>query len=271
MIHIEAILQSKLRRTYDTAPAPLLVVAPTERELGGIRNRRMSGVGVAVVGLGREAGGALQAVLQARPPEIILSLGFAGALTDGARTGDLVLSRRLTEVDSSPWTEVLQGSYLAIAKEALSESSETVLAIAKEALSESSETVIEGDLLTVPSPLLSSEKKRFYGESTGAVVVDMEGYWLAREAQIAGLPMIPVRAVIDEMDDDLPGLVGDIVADGGRREWLHALRAMRNPVTASALLPLAMRSRKAQQALRRAVGSLLPALTDNRRLRAAYR
>jgi adenosylhomocysteine nucleosidase len=256
MMHIEAVLQSKLRRTYDTAPAPLLVVAPTERELGGIRNRRMSGVGVAVVGLGREAGGALQAVLQARPPEIILSLGFAGALTDGARTGDLVLSRRLTEVDSSPWTEVLQGSYLAIAKEALSEPSETV---------------IEGDLLTVPSPLLSSEEKRFYGESTGAVVVDMEGYWLAREAQIAGLPMIPVRAVIDEMDDDLPSLVGDIVADGGRREWLHALRAMRNPVTASALLPLAMRSRKAQRALRRAVGSLLPALTDNRRLRAAYR
>jgi nucleoside phosphorylase len=216
----------------------------------------MSGVGVAVVGVGREAGDALQAVLQARPPEIILSLGFAGALTDGARTGDLVLSRRLTEVDSGPWPEVLRGS---------------CLATAKEAIADSGETIIEGDLLTVPSPLLSSEEKRFYGESTGAVVVDMEGYWLAREAQVAGIPMIPVRAVIDEMDDDLPGLVGDIVADGGRREWLHALRAMRNPVTAGALLPLAMRSRKAQRALRGAVGSLLPALTDTRRLRAAYR
>jgi hypothetical protein len=49
------------------------------------------------------------------------------------------------------------------------------------------------------------------------------------------------------------------------------LRAMRNPVMAGALLPLAIRSRKAQRALQGAVGSLLPALTDTRRLRAAYR
>ena len=40
-----------LRRTYDTSAAHLLVVAPTERELAGLRPNRLGGFGLAELGM----------------------------------------------------------------------------------------------------------------------------------------------------------------------------------------------------------------------------
>jgi nucleoside phosphorylase len=255
-MHRFTLTEEKLRRTYDISPAHLLIVAPTDRELGGMRTRRLTGVDVAVVGLGRAAGGALRTLVERRPPSIVLSLGFAGSLTDGPKTGTLVVSRRVVDADGHEAPAILDARYV-----------DATLT----ALADADVTAIEGDLLTVPAPLLSSGAKREQGARTRAVAVDMEGYWLVCHAHEAGIPVVSVRAIIDEVGHDLPTIVKDIVADGGRREWLHALKAMRNPVTASALVPLARRSRRAGQALQVAAQVLAPAFTKDARLRGAYR
>ena len=238
-----------MRRTYDTSPAPLLVVAPTPRELGRVRSSRLSGVGVATVGIGRDAGIALRAILEARPPSIVLSLGFSGGLSTSTRTGALVLSPAIRE-ETDPAAPILLDA--------------ASLALAQSTLDTAGVPFIVGDLLTVAEPLLSGDAKLRHGLASGATVVDMEGYWLAREAAQAGVPLVCVRAVIDEAGHDLPTMVADLVAAGGKREWRQVARAMAKPATARSIVSLALKSRQASAALHRAAQALVPELVEQR-------
>jgi nucleoside phosphorylase len=245
-----------LRRTYDTSAAYLLVVAPTERELAGLRPNRLAGVGIAEVGLGHAAADNLREILKTRRPQVLLSIGFGGALTENTRTGDVVVSTEAAAVQ-------LPTHRIAMPAEMADEALAALLAANVRAS--------QGSTLTVPAPLMSGEEKQRHGALTGAAVVDMETYWIAQEADRAGIPLVSVRTVIDEMHHDLPGLIADITADGGQREWYHTLRAMKNPTNVGALVPLAVRSRKAVAALRTIVDVLIPVLTKDAPVRAAHR
>jgi hypothetical protein len=140
-----------------------------------------------------------------------------------------------------------------------------------EALMEAGMRVTKGAALTVPEPLLTRADKESQGKLTGASVVDMESFWIAQEAERAGVPVVSVRTVLDEMEHQLPSLVADITADGGKREFYHALRAMRNPANVSTLVPLAVRSRRAVSATRDAIQTLIPILTRGAAVRAVHR
>ena len=245
-----------LRRTYDTSAAHLLVVAPTERELAGLRPNRLAGFGVAELGIGYTAADNLRHILKTRRPKILLSIGFGGALLEGMRTGDVVVNTEAAAVQL-PTRRVPMHPELT--DDALS------------ALSATGMRVTKGSTLTVPVPLMSGEDKQRHGALTGASVVDMETFWIAQEADRAGVPLVSVRTVIDEMHHDLPDLIAHITADGGQREWYHTLRAMKNPANVGALVPLAVRSRKAVGALRTVVDILVPVLTKHAPVRAAHR
>ena len=245
-----------MRRTYDISPAHLLVVAPTMRELGGLRPSRLAGFGVAEVGLGHVAGEALRAVLVSRPPQILLSVGFGGALAPELKTGDIVVSTRVSTVQ-------LASRYVSMSAMHGEE--------AFEALMGAGMRVTKGAALTVPKPLLTRADKESQGKLTGASVVDMESFWIAQEAERAGVPVVSVRTVLDEMEHQLPSLVADITADGGKREFYHALRAMRNPANVGTLVPLAVRSRRAVSATRDAIQTLIPILTRDAAVRAVHR
>ena len=245
-----------MRRTYDISPAHLLVVAPTMRELGGLRPSRLAGFGVAKVGLGHVAGEALRAVLVARPPQILLSVGFGGALAPELKTGDIVVSTRASTIQ-------LASRYVSMSAMHGEE--------AFEALMRAGMRVTRGAALTAPEPLLTRVDKERQGKLTGASVVDMETFWIALEAERAGVPVVSVRTVLDEMGHQLPSLVADISADGGRREFYHALRAMRNPANVGTLVPLAVRSRRAVSATKDAIQTLIPILTRDAAVRAVHR
>ena len=88
----------------------------------------------------------------------------------------------------------------------------------------------------------------------------MEGSWIADAAAARGVPVIVLRAVLDEATFALPDFVATIIADGGRHEWAHAVRALRDPLAARCFLPLALKSRKAARALQIAARRILPAL-----------
>lgn len=91
------------------------------------------------------------------------------------------------------------------------------------------------------------------------MAVDMEGRWIADAAAARGVPLISVRAVVDEADFALPAFAAAIAADGGRREWARAIRAAVNPLEARGILALALRARKAARSLRRAADAILSA------------
>jgi adenosylhomocysteine nucleosidase len=247
---------ARLRRTYDISPAHLLVIAPTMRELGGLRPSRLSGFGVAEVGLGHTAAETLREVFNARPPQILLSVGFGGALVPELKTGDIVISTRASSIQLASHYATMSAIH---AEEAF------------ETLTTAGMRVTKGAALTVPEPLLTRADKERQGKLTGASVVDMETFWIAQEAERAGIPVISVRTVLDEMDHDLPSMVADITADGGKREIYHALRAMRNPANMSSLVPLAVRARKAAGATKDAIQALLPLLTKDAAVRAVHR
>ena len=245
-----------MRRTYDTSSAYLLVAAPTLRELAGLRSSRLSGYGVAEVGLGHAAAGNLRDILKSRRPQVLLSIGFGGALASDLRTGDLVVSTTARTVQLPSKLVSMSGVH---GDEAF------------EALALAGLRVTRGTILTVPEPLMSKQEKERQGSATGATIVDMESFWIAQEADRAGVPVVSVRTVLDELGHDLPEVVADITADGGKRELYHALRAMRNPANIGAMVPLATRSRKSVNATKEALRALLPVLTRNAQVRAVHR
>ena len=91
------------------------------------------------------------------------------------------------------------------------------------------------------------------------MAVDMEGRWIADAAAARGVPIISVRAALDEADLALPAFAAAIAADGGRREWPRALRAAVNPLESRRIVALALRARKAARSLRRAADAILAA------------
>lgn len=224
----------------------ILTVAPTARELGGLQAGAAptTSTRAGVVGIGKDAGERTAGLLNGAPCRVLLSLGFAGALDPHLQPSDLVVANMC-----------LHGSSAALSAGALA--SRAVVLLRQAGVS-----TVEGGVLTVDEPLLTPQAKRRAHGGSGALVVDMEGRWIAAAAAARGVPFIAVRAVLDEAEFELPGFVGTIIADQGRREWAHAVRGLRDCSAARGLLPLALRSRRAALALRRAAQSILPALAQ---------
>ncbi len=221
------------------------MVAPTPRELGGLQPGRQGVLRVATTGLGRAGGPALERLLEAGGVRCVLSLGFAGALTPQARTGALVVcgSFLAYEADAPPPLPADTG----------------LLEWAIDRMDRMRLPYHYGDLLTSPGLLSTPDQKRRAGLDTGAAVVDMEGYWLAQVAAAHQTPFLALRAVLDGADYTLPKLGARIVEDQGRNVMKHTLRYVFSYWSHGLrLVPLALRSRRAQRTLRRTVRSLAP-------------
>ena len=222
----------------DAALSPLLTIAPTRRELGelGAGDERTR---ACVVGIGRAAGERAARLLDAAPCTLLVLLGYAGALDPDLHAGDLVLGNAYHHAAAPE----IQGAPFTTRTAAL--------------LREAGLPALEGPVLTVDEPLLTPRAKRRARLATGALAVDMEGRWIAEVAASRDVPLIGIRAVLDEAHFSLPSFVATIVADSGRREWSHAVRALPRPSTIKSLLPLALKSRGASRALQRAVEIVL--------------
>lgn len=219
----------------------LLIVAPTKRELGGVRPGERVGRHVATVGIGHEATPALKRLLDTAHPTVVLSLGFAGGLEPKAGTGDVVVCTTVRRVDAEP----------------IEFDAAPVLSALRDAgISHEPDT-----LLTVDKPLLTQPEKWRARADSGAAVADMEGFALAEAAKERGIAFHAIRVVLDKLNQDLPAFVGKIIADGGRGEWRHSLRALAaQPTLAGQMLKLASQARQARQSMARAVRAVVPAL-----------
>lgn len=117
----------------------------------------------------------LASFLQTQNADYLISAGFAGALDDLLRVGDLVLARNL--------------STLPIAR-------------AESVLTEFDTHV--GDLHTAQEMIDSIEERKTMAEQTGAVAVDMETNFIAQLCAERGLPMLSLRVITDTPNQPFP-------------------------------------------------------------------
>ncbi len=226
-------------------PALILVALPTElrfvaQALGSkvhgtaVRGRLGDGSAVGLaIGMG---GGAAQAVANERP-RLVISCGFSGALVPSLASGDLVLASSVCD-DS--------GESIAVA--------EPVLRAARQALG--TPAVAEGEILCATQVAATTAEKRALARP-GRLAIDLESWPAARAAQLAGIPWLGIRVVLDPLDADLPAFTRT-----PRDSYVvPALRyALGGPSAVADLARLGLRARTASRSLERALRLLGPAL-----------
>jgi nucleoside phosphorylase len=113
--------------------------------------------------------------LQDRRSDCLISAGFAGALNDRLRVGDLVLAKNFSTLDPSKVRSCLAGLSVHVA-----------------------------DLLTVPAMIDSVEERRRIAQTTGASAVDMETEFISRACAQRGIPMLSLRVISDSPASPFP-------------------------------------------------------------------
>ena len=149
------------------------------------------GTPVALVccGMGRErAQAGARSALHTCRAQGVIALGFAGAASPRLAAGDVVLPEEVV-ADEEGLGPIRPD--------------EELLSRASSALESTPLQFHQGRLLTA-AKALGAQEKRSAGEGRHVSAVDMETYWIAREAREAGVPFLAVRAISDEMLDPVP-------------------------------------------------------------------
>jgi adenosylhomocysteine nucleosidase len=129
-------------------------------------------VQVALSGVGpRHAGRAVQDLVKLGRPEVLISLGYSGALKDHLLPGDAIHAQEIETSDKKLYTSQQAGHRL---------------------LSVSNLAPTRGS------------KRQLAEQFPYAYAVDMESAVLAEAAESTGLPWRALRVIIDPLDSDLP-------------------------------------------------------------------
>jgi adenosylhomocysteine nucleosidase len=151
--------------------------------------------------------------------ELVIGTGVVGALSSGLKPGDLVLCDRVLTLDSDGQ----------VAEHVIAVGDAHLRAVGR-SLASADIAYSTGAILTSHRVLATGAEKRRAKESTGAIAVDMETAAIASEAAARGLPFIAIRAVLDEVDDEVVGAeMAD--EDGNVRPLAATSYLIRNPAT----------------------------------------
>ncbi len=148
----------------------------------------------------------------------VLSLGYAGALREGVKTGELVIAHnilRCTDMDNKIFEDYPCHS--------------TLIALTKGVAEEKGFKVNDddrphayiGNLLSVAAPLSQPEEKKRAGQLTGAIAADMESAGVAMAAREAQIPFLALKVIVDEVDEELKGT--ELVNGEGKVNFLKAI------------------------------------------------
>jgi adenosylhomocysteine nucleosidase len=188
-----------------SAPVGVVVALLSEAKALGLRapqpglNRELPGLLVLVSGIGNDAATAAADVLVAQGCAALLSFGTAGGLAAAMAPGDVVIPETIVFRD---------------ARMLATDGAWRMRLIA--ACDAAGQGVVGGRLLTTPQTLLNAGIKYLAHTQSGAVAVDQESSAVAAVAARHGLPMLAVRAIVDDAEATLPLAVIDGVDAYGR-------------------------------------------------------
>ena len=113
--------------------------------------------------------------LQDQQFDCLISAGFAGALDNDLKIGDLLFAENFSTVDRSETRASLSGLHIHIA-----------------------------NLLTVPALIDPPEERNKLALASGAVAADMETEFIARACAACGIPLLSLRVISDTPHNRLP-------------------------------------------------------------------
>jgi len=189
-----------------------------EREHEGRRFKFFeSGESVLVCGgIGAEAARrATEAVIVLYQPELVQSVGFAGALDPTLAVGEIFFPSRV--IDAKDGSSVETGTGCGV--------------------------------LVSAATIAGAEQKVKLAECYGAQAVDMEAAAVARSAQARGVRFMAVKAISDESTFAMPSLGRFVGRDGQFSETSFAARLATRPWLWSKFFQLARNSAKASRVL----------------------
>jgi nucleoside phosphorylase len=165
--------------------------------------------------------------------DCLISAGFAGALTDDLRVGDLLLAKNFSTVDlRERWSSL------------------------------STLPIHLADMLTVPALIDSGEERMKLARASGAGAVDMETEFIARACAAQGIPLLSLRVISDtsrELFPAPPGVLFDIERQQTRMLKLAA-HLLAHPGHVPRLVQFARRIARARNILARALPEIVRAL-----------
>lgn len=198
---------------------------------------------VAESGVGRlRAEGVMSALLDRFDLSALISTGFGGATSEGCQAGDIVLCPAVSRAREGPgpagWT---RGTAV--------RSDDRLIARAVDVLRKEDIRFHLGDGLTVARLIDDPCTKETLGRTLQAKVVDMEGYWIAREARGRVERILLTRAISDPMGQPLPRLSRHLVGQQEVEYRQMALQVLTHPLQAAAIFRLAECARLAARNL----------------------
>lgn len=190
----------------------------------------------------RRATQAAQSLLSGPRPSFWVITGFAGALTETARPGDLIIA------DSVCTSEV---PVRKTQEKILRPSVEGIRATGRVRPRDPLDFRIHyGRLLTVNSVIQGAEERSRLREMTGAFAVDMETYPIADLCEEEGIPWFAIRAFTDGPEEEFPLELGPyLTPEGEVRRRALVLSCLIHPRRLKSLVRLAKASHRAAQNL----------------------
>lgn len=179
------------RRVGNRAPIALEGLQGFRANVGG---REIVAVGHGI-GHKRAADSVRRAFNQMPVPELVIGTGVVGALSSGLKPGDLIVSERVLAIERDGQT----AEQVAVAN------AEDLRAVGR-SLGMANIAYSSGAILTSHRVLVSGAEKRRAKECTGAIAVDMETAAIATEANARDIRFVAIRAVLDEVDDEVFGV-----------------------------------------------------------------
>jgi len=190
----------------------------SEREHDGRRFRFFEQNGIVLVcgGIGAmPARRAAQAVITLFAPEMVYSVGFAGALDPQLKVGDVIRPRRVINAGDGSSVSLNEGDGVLVS------------------------------FVSVASP----EQKKKLRDSFGAQAVDMEAASVLRAAEAHAIRFAAIKAISDESDFDFPETERFVDSDGRFSEMNFALFAAFRPWLWRRVWRLAKNSNRATRSL----------------------
>lgn len=216
----------------------------------GVHSAHLEGREIVWLTTGTGARGAEEKVsglLRSVPVERVLSVGFGGGLTKTLRSGDILLAREVTELETPGEVRESDAAMHELAR----------------TLPSPPCGVHTGRLVTAARVIRRSVEKLELGKTEDAQVVDMESSGVARALDRAGVPALYARCVIDEADLELRFDPAELLDPEGRPRLLKVLRLLLSrPSNVRQLRAMARRSHLAARNLAwlvRGLVSRLPA------------
>ena len=182
------------------------------------------------------------------PLDAMISVGFAGAVREGYRVGDVVIPDALYCWEGGSGPAPLREAILP---------DPGLLCSAAQTLRVRGMRYQVGSSLTVPTPVVDPDEKKHLGEMLQVQIVEMESYWVGQLAAARQVPFLAIRSILDTANQTVPHIGGLSASAQGIAWGAVAHHLLRKPSDVPRLLRLLWAARQSEKGLTLALRALL--------------